>query len=131
MNDLMSLGLHRTWKGYLVDLIEINTESNVLDIASGSGDIIKLLKKKAAASFSLDANKDMQKQAKKLNDKNIKFVNAFAEKLPFEKYFDVVTVSFGVRNFSNINKSLSEVSKVLKDSGTFYCLNSVKLIIKY
>ena len=133
MNDVMSLGLHRTWKSYFVDLIEINTESNVLDIASGSGDIIKLLKKKAAANFLLDANKDMQTQAKKkLNDKNVKFVNAFAEKLPFEKkYFDVVTVSFGIRNFSNINKSLSEVFKVLKDSGTFYCLNSVKLTIKY
>ena len=49
----------------------------------------------------------MQTQAKKkLNDKNVKFVNAFAEKLPFDKkYFDVVTVSFGMRNFSNINKS--------------------------
>ena len=125
MNDVMSLGLHRTWKSYFVDLIEINTESNVLDIASGSGDIIKLLKKKVAANFfSLDANEDMQVQAKKkINDKNVKFVNAYAEKLPFDKkYFDVVTVSFGIRNFSNINKSLSEVFKVLKDSGTFYCL---------
>ena len=125
MNDVMSLGLHRTWKSYFVDLIEINTESNVLDIASGSGDIIKLLKEKAAANFfSLDANEDMQVQAKKkINDKNVKFVNAYAEKLPFDKkYFDVVTVSFGMRNFSNINKSLSEVFKVLKDSGTFYCL---------
>ena len=125
MNDVMSLGLHRTWKSYFVDLIEINTESNVLDIASGSGDIIKLLNKKAAANFfSLDANKGMQTQAKKkLNDKNVKFVRAFAEKLPFDKkYFDVVTVSFGMRNFSNISKSLDEVFKVLKDSGTFYCL---------
>ena len=63
------------------------------------------------------------RQKKKLNDKNVKFVNAFAEKLPFDKkYFDIVTVSFGMRNFSNISKSLSEVFKVLKDSGTFYCL---------
>ena len=125
MNDVMSLGLHRTWKSHFVDLIELNAKSNVLDIASGSGDIIKLLKKKASANFfSLDANKDMQEQAKKkINDKNVKFVNAFAEKLPFDKkYFDVVTVSFGMRNFSSINKSLSEVFKVLKDSGTFYCL---------
>ena len=66
MNDVMSLGLHRTWKSYFVDLIEINTESYVLDIASGSGDIIRLLKKKVNANFfSLDANKDMQAQAKK------------------------------------------------------------------
>ena len=125
MNDVMSLGLHRTWKSYFVDLIEINTESYVLDIASGSGDIIRLLKKKVNANFfSLDANKDMQAQAKKkINDKNVKFINAFAEKLPFhKKYFDVVTVSFGIRNFSNIDKSLGEVFKVLKDSGTFYCL---------
>ena len=125
MNDVMSFGLHRTWKSYFVDLIEINTKSNVLDIASGSGDIIKLLKKKATANFfSLDANKDMQAQAKKkINDKNVRFVNAYAEKLPFDKKsFDIVKVSFGMRNFSNINKSLSEVFKVLKDSGTFYCL---------
>ena len=53
MNDVMSLGLHRTWKSYFVDLIEINTESNVLDIASGSGDIIKLLKKKHCKFFHL------------------------------------------------------------------------------
>ena len=124
MNDVMSLGLHRTWKSCFVDLIEINTESYVLDIASGSGDIIRLLKKKVNANFfSLDANKDMQAQAKKINDKNVKFINAFAEKLPFgKKYFDVVTVSFGMRNFSNINKSLSEVFRVLKNTGTFYCL---------
>ena len=51
MNDVMSLGLHRTWKSYFVDLIEINNESNVLDIASGSGDIIKLLKKKGSCEF--------------------------------------------------------------------------------
>ena len=63
------------------------------------------------------------KPKKKINHKNVKFINAFAEKLPFEnKYFDVVTVSFGMRNFSNIKKSLSEVFRVLKDSGTFYCL---------
>ena len=125
MNDVMSIGLHRTWKSYLVDLIEINSKSNVLDLASGSGDIIRLLKKKASANFfSLDANKDMQEQAKKkIDDKNVKFINAFAEKLPFDNnHFDVITVSFGMRNFSNISKSLSEVFKVLKDSGTFYCL---------
>ena len=125
MNDVMSLGLHRTWKSYFVDLIEINTKSNVLDIASGSGDIIKLLKKRQLRIFfHLTPTKICKhRQKKKLNDKNVKFVNAFAEKLPFDKkYFDVVTVSFGMRNFSNINKSLSEVFKVLKDSGTFYCL---------
>ena len=68
MNDVMSLGLHRTWKSYFVDLIEINSKSNILDLASGSGDIIKLLKKKTSANFfSLDANKEMQAQAKKKN----------------------------------------------------------------
>ena len=45
MNDVMSLGLHRTWKSYFVDLIEISPKTNVLDLASGSGDIIKLLNK--------------------------------------------------------------------------------------
>ena len=57
------------------------------------------------------------------NFANVKWYCAQAEKLPFEdETFDIYVVSFGIRNFSNIDKSLGEVFKVLKDSGTFYCL---------
>lgn len=125
MNDVMSFGLHRVWKSYFVDLIDINSKSLVLDLASGSGDIIRLLNKKSTANFfSVDSNKEMLEQAKKkLNDIDVKFILAFAEKLPFKKnYFDITTVSFGIRNFSNINKSLIEIHRTLKVNGKFYCL---------
>ncbi len=66
MNDVMSFGLHRVWKSYFVDLIDINSKSLVLDLASGSGDIIRLLNKKSTANFfSVDSNKEMLEQAKK------------------------------------------------------------------
>ena len=70
MNDLMSFGLHRVWKDYFTQQININNKSIVLDLASGSGDIIKNLKKKSSAKFvALDANLDMIKEAKKkIND---------------------------------------------------------------
>ena len=68
MNDLMSFGLHRVWKDYFTQQININNKSIVLDLASGSGDIIKNLKKKSSAKFvALDANLDMIKEAKKKN----------------------------------------------------------------
>ena len=45
MNDLMSLGLHRTWKEKLIDIMDINNDSIILDLASGSGDLTKIVKK--------------------------------------------------------------------------------------
>lgn len=125
MNDLMSFGLHRVWKDYLTKQININDKSIVLDLASGSGDIIKNLKKKSSAKFvALDANLDMIKEAKnKINDDNVYFVRSFAEKLPFkDNCFDIITVSFGIRNFYNIDKALNEISRVLKKDGYFFCL---------
>lgn len=130
MNDLMSFGLHRIWKDYFTQQININDKSIVLDLASGSGDIIKNLKKKSSAKFvALDANLDMIKEAKKkINDDNVYFVKSFAEKLPFKNNcFDIITVSFGMRNFYNIDKALGEISRVLKKDGYFFCLEFSKI----
>ncbi len=125
MNDLMSFGLHRLWKKHFVDLMEINSKMKVLDLATGSGDIIKLIKKRSDCfCIGYDPNIKMIKEAKKkLSDEEVFFVNGFAENIPFKKdSFNLVTVSFGLRNFSNIEKSLKEVKRVLKKKNKFYCL---------
>ena len=51
----------------------------------------------------------LEQAKKKLNDIDVKFILAFAENYPLKNYFDITTVSFGIRNFSNINKSLIEI----------------------
>ncbi len=130
MNDIMSMGLHRFWKSYFTDQIKITDKSIVLDLASGSGDIIKNLKKKSSGTFiSLDANLKMIEEAKKkIGSKNVHFIKSYAENLPFKnKCFDVVTVSFGIRNFHNIDKALKEVARVLKNDGSFFCLEFSKI----
>ena len=60
--------------------------------------------------------------------KNIKWYNNYAEKLPFsDNTFDLYSISFGLRNTSDINKSLSEAFRVLKPGGKFYCLEFSKV----
>ncbi len=125
MNDLMSFGLHRVWKQEFVNLIDIDNRSVLLDLASGSGDIIKLIRKNYdCLCIGYDANINMIKQAqKKIDFDNVFFVNGLAEKIPFKKEcFDAVTVSFGLRNFSDIQQSLKEIKRVLKKGRKFYCL---------
>ena len=123
MNDLMSFGLHRSWKKKVVSLMKINQQSVVLDLASGSGDLANLVKKKSNCNcFILDANKQMLERAKK-KVKNCTFILGKAEKLPFHKgSFDYVIVGFGLRNFSDLNQALSEIRRVLKKDGIFISL---------
>ena len=124
MNDIMSFGLHRIWKKNLVDLIKLSPDKVVLDLATGSGDIIKIIKKKSdCLCFGYDSNLDMINKAKKKNFKSTFFICGKSEKMPFsENTFDYVVVSFGLRNFSDIYKSLKEVFRILKPGGKFFCL---------
>jgi len=121
MNDLMSFGLHRSWKEKLISLIDVNKESYVLDLASGSGDLTKLLKDKVDCNCLIyDSNIEMLKNAKK-KIKNSQIISGKAENLPFKNdSFDYVMVGFGLRNFSDLDQSLKEVWRVLKKDGFFF-----------
>ena len=138
MNDLMSFGMHRLWKDEFIRQIP-NLNSNILDVASGSGDIALKLGKKArdrGSNISLtlsDINEEMLRQAKKksidLNRfQNLKFTVATAEELPFpDNSFDYYTIAFGIRNVPDINKALKEAYRVLKPMGKFICLEFSKV----
>ena len=129
MNDIMSFGTHRLWKKRLIEIMNINFNDKIIDVGSGTGDLAKIILKEniKVSIYSVDLNLEMLNEAKKqFNDKqkkNIKFINANAENLPFENnFFDKYVVSFCLRNITYIEKALNESFRVLKPGGIFYCL---------
>ncbi|RDD35702.1 Ubiquinone/menaquinone biosynthesis methyltransferase ubiE [Wolbachia endosymbiont of Cylisticus convexus] len=129
MNDIMSLGMHRLWKEKMVNSVHFKKNSKVLDIAGGTGDIaIRIAKGEPSAQVTVcDINQNMLNRgcdkAINSNQLNFNWVCANAESLPFEdSEFDYYTVAFGIRNFSDRKKALSEAYRVLKPDGKFICL---------
>ena len=133
MNDLMSLGIHRLWKERLIDWMNPKKNDHLIDVASGTRDIAKVYARRnnnMGKITCVEPNKFMlEKAQKKLkNYKNINWICSPAEKLPIkDEQFDIYSVSFGIRNFSNIDKSLSEARRVLKTGGRIFCLEFSKV----
>lgn len=138
MNDLMSLGIHRLWKDHFIKQIP-NLSSNILDVASGSGDIaFRIMERGRGRNITpnitlCDINQEMLEVARnKAIDSNIltglDYIIADAENLPFEdNSFDYYTIAFGIRNVSDISKVLQEACRVLKPMGKFLCLEFSKV----
>ena len=133
MNDLMSLGVHRLWKQDFIHWLNPQKNTALVDVASGTGDIAKLYLNKTNYKGSVccvDENKKMLDLSKKKFSQTAKikwFCNR-AEKLPFKNnHFDYYTISFGIRNVSNLNSTLKEAYRVLKPGGRFLCLEFSKV----
>ncbi len=133
MNDLMSLGTHRLWKNTMLNLMNPSKDQKLIDVACGTGDIAKLFLNrvnKFSEITCVDPNKGMIDKGKvKLRYyKNLKWIIASAEKLPLQdNLFDFYTISFGLRNTKNLDKSISEAYRVLKRGGKFICLEFSKI----
>ncbi len=133
MNDFMSLGIHRLWKKSLLNMMNPSHKHNLIDVACGTGDIAKLFLKyvnKSSQVICVDPNIGMISKGKeKLNEfKNLKWIVAPAEKLPVaDNFFNFYTISFGLRNTKNLEKSLDEAYRVLKPGGRFLCLEFSKI----
>ena len=133
MNDFMSLGIHRLWKKNMINMMNPSINQKLIDVACGTGDIAKLFLNnvgKYSKITCVDPNKGMINKGKeKLNEyKNLNWVIAPAEKLPLkENSFDFYTISFGLRNTKDLNKSIAEAYRVLKPGGRFLCLEFSKI----
>tara|TARA_B100000579_G_C22746434_1_gene811791 strand:- start:519 stop:1223 length:705 start_codon:yes stop_codon:yes gene_type:complete len=133
MNDFMSLGIHRIWKKNLINMMSPNFNKSLIDVACGTGDIGKLFLDNTNINSKItcvDPNKGMIKKGREKLSKynNIKWVIAPAENLPIhDNSFDYYTISFGLRNTKDLNKSLSEAYRVLKSGGRFLCLEFSKI----
>ena len=131
MNDLMSLGVHRLWKYFTIELSQMRPNSCVLDLAGGSGDLTKLICKKVGNLGQVvlaDINSSMLEVGRsRLIDsgfyKNVSFIQANAECLPFaNNTFHCLTMAFGLRNVTDKLKALQSMLKVLKPGGKIMIL---------
>ncbi len=133
MNDIMSLGIHRIWKDKFIDWMNPSRYSSLIDVASGTGDIAKLFSlrnKNLPTVTCVEPNIDMFNKGKNnlINFKNIKWIKSKAEALPVEdNMYDFYSISYGIRNVSDINKALKEAYRVLKPGGRFMCLEFSKI----
>ena len=133
MNDCMSLGIHRIWKKDFIRMMNPSSKKKLIDVGCGTGDIANLFIKATNNNSSIlciDPNKKMIVEGKKKlkKYKNIKWKVGFAENLNIpNNTYDFYTISFGLRNTKNINKSLSEAYRVLKKGGRFLCLEFSKI----
>ena len=134
MNDVMSFGMHRLWKRMLLELSGLSENTVALDIASGTGDIPKLISQKFPSSHIhvTDINESMLALGKErsINEnfyQNCSFTLASGEELPFQdQMFDLVTIGFGLRNFTDKQAGLREMKRVLKPGGILLILEFSK-----
>ena len=124
MNDLMSLGLHRVWKRFALELSGVRAGSRVLDVASGSGDLAAAFAKRAGPTgqvWMTDINAAMLAVGRdKMIDQGVfpPLALCDAEKLPFpDDTFDCVSVAFGLRNMTHKDRALAEMARVARPGG--------------
>ncbi len=134
MNDLMSMGVHRLWKRFVIDLAGVRAGEKVLDVAGGTGDLSREFHKQVGPRGLVvlsDINASMlQEGRKRLADKgvvNLPIVQANAECLPFEEgSFDCITIGFGLRNVTDKDAALRSMCRALKPGGRLLILEFSK-----
>ena len=139
MNDLMSFGVHRLWKRFAITLSGVRRGQIVLDLAGGTGDLAQAFSRKVGAEGRVvlsDINESMLAVGRdRLLDRgcfNVDFVLANAETLtPFaDNTFDLITISFGLRNVTDKDAALRSMYRVLKPGGRLLILEFSKPVFE-
>lgn len=124
LNHMLSMNIDKGWRKKVVKIAAAENPKHILDVATGTGDLaIALTKANPEKITGIDISNGMlevgrKKVAEKGMASTITLQQADSENLPFEdNTFDVVSVAFGVRNFENLEKGLSEIRRVLKPGG--------------
>ncbi|MES0872899.1 bifunctional demethylmenaquinone methyltransferase/2-methoxy-6-polyprenyl-1,4-benzoquinol methylase UbiE [Sinimarinibacterium thermocellulolyticum] len=137
MNDLMSMGIHRLWKRFTVDLAGVRPGERVLDVAGGTGDLTRALRRAAGPQGQVilsDINAAMLGEGRRrLIDAGVSgvpLVQANAECLPFaDASFDCITIGFGLRNVTDKDAALRSMRRCLKPGGRLLILEFSKPVL--
>ena len=131
LNRVISLGIDVKWRKKVVKIVGKNKPKQILDIATGTGDLALMMASlKPDRIVGLDISAGMLEVGKqKISKPNLsnkkEMMVGDSENKPFaENTFDAITVSFGVRNFANLDKGLREISRVLKSTGVLVILET-------
>ncbi len=129
LNHALSFGIDKMWRRKAIRLIAGSSPETILDVATGTGDFaIAALKTGAKKITGIDISKEMvafgQEKVRKLGlEEKISLTTGDSESIQFPDFtFDAATVAFGVRNFENLSRGLSELFRVLKKGGTLCVL---------
>ncbi len=128
LNRLMSFGRDKAWRRYVIDLADLKDGKSLLDVATGTGDIIieAVRRNKNISAAGIDFSESMLKVARRrINIKNVRLINADALSIPFnDSSFDVVTSGFLMRNVQNIPEAFTEQYRVLRPGGVVICMDT-------
>jgi demethylmenaquinone methyltransferase/2-methoxy-6-polyprenyl-1,4-benzoquinol methylase len=127
-NDVMSFGLHRRWKGRLLDMAELRPGHRVLDLAAGTGDLALGAVARVGeggAVVAADLTPEMLKAGRRREDsEKVLWMQADAEALPFApQSFDRVLIGYGLRNFPDLDHSLEQIHRCLRPGGRLLTLD--------
>jgi demethylmenaquinone methyltransferase/2-methoxy-6-polyprenyl-1,4-benzoquinol methylase len=135
INDLQSFGLHRHWKRRLIDLAEPRPGQRALDLCCGTGDVTFALAGRGTEVVGLDfsepmlavANRRTEIESRKCRDTAslpVRFLRGDAQQIPFpDASFDIVTISYGLRNLADLERGLREMARVARPGGRLLVLD--------
>ena len=134
MNDLMSFGIHRLWKRVAIESSSLRKDSKVLDLAGGTGDMVKLMRDKVGEAGLIvlsDINRSMLEEGRDrlINDgvEGINIAQIDAQFIPFkDETFDLITIAFGLRNVTDKDKAMRSMRRALKKGGKLIVLEFSK-----
>ena len=131
LNKVISFGTDAKWKQKILKMVKASQPKSILDIATGTGDLAILFASTSATEIiGLDISQGMldigkKKIAAQHLDSKIQMVLGDGENIPYpDNHFDVITVAYGVRNFENLEKGLTEILRTLKSGGQFIILET-------